>query len=387
MTLAPFLHRPPCLPPHRSDTPDRLLVSLLHALTVAVSGSSRRKRLAETLFSRLASSSPSPSSSSSSPCGVVAPRVPRPGLIRFLYEGCLFPPAAREKNNAVATATGPAATAASATASAAVAAAAAAVAESSLGPRCKKRESRRAAFALLSALCRGNEAHLRQTFVLLGGRDLVTKGFLDSDGESGGGGGGEGGGGEVGAGVGGGEQGGAAAVSPLDEGGIGVGVGDGEPWDYDPTSVLKASGQHVGLQNQVRLVEIGLRFLCPPALPRCLELCWVFGQRSDLCVTPFTSGAGGMRVHAPRYTPHLEPPPPRARACLLLDGAGSHVLHELVAPAVVPRARLLAAAAWPGPGSTGERGWGSGQAAPPRRRRGASSAPGKTTVKHFMDIC
>lgn len=211
--------------------------------------------------------------------------------------------------------------AASTTASAA---AAAAVAESSLGPRCKKRESRRAAFALLSALCRGNEAQLRQTFVLLGGRDLVTKGFLDSDGESGVGVGGEGGGGEVGGGGGGGEQSGAAAVSPLDEGGIGVGVGDGEPWDYDPTSVLKASGQHVGLQNQVRLVEIGLRFLCPPALPRLFgAMLGLWSAVGSLCYTFYVGSGRDAGARTPIYpTPRTSPPPPRAHAfCWMVQGA------------------------------------------------------------------
>ncbi|CAN0172646.1 unnamed protein product, partial [Ectocarpus sp. 13 AM-2016] len=84
-----------------SDAPDHVLITLLHALTVAVSGSPRRKRLAETLFSRLSSSSSSGSCSSWAAAGAAASatgvaHVPRPGLIRFLYERCLFPPASRE---------------------------------------------------------------------------------------------------------------------------------------------------------------------------------------------------------------------------------------------------------------------------------------------------
>lgn len=120
----------------------------------------------------------------------------------------------------------------------ATATAAAAVAESSLGPRCKKRETRRAAFTLLAALCEGEEGHLRQTLVLLGGRDLVAKGFLDSDDSEHR---------SVGNGDGDGTQGDKKAEDVEEV----VGVGSGEPWDYDPTSVLKESGQHVGLQNQV----------------------------------------------------------------------------------------------------------------------------------------
>ncbi|CAM9849017.1 unnamed protein product, partial [Ectocarpus fasciculatus] len=88
----------------KSDAPDHVLISLLHALTVAVAGSPRRKHLAETLFSRLSSSYSSSSSSSSSGSFSSSPaagtaaaaaavaHVPRPGLIRFLYERCLFPP-------------------------------------------------------------------------------------------------------------------------------------------------------------------------------------------------------------------------------------------------------------------------------------------------------
>ncbi|CAM9745405.1 unnamed protein product, partial [Ectocarpus sp. 12 AP-2014] len=207
--------------------------------------------------------------------------VPRPGLIRFLYERCLFPPASREPPppRPPPPAGGNGRPVAAAAASAA---AAAAVAESSLGPRCKKRESRRAAFALLSALCRGNEAHLRQAFVLLGGRDLVTKGFLDSDMDSGNLGSEDGSAsdssvvavadGSRGAshgvatvvGDGAAEAAAAAAaaaaepvpvppstpVVTLEDASGGAGVRSGEPWDYDPTSVLKESGQHVGLQNQ-----------------------------------------------------------------------------------------------------------------------------------------
>lgn len=141
----------------------------------------------------------------------------------------------------------------------ATATAAAAVAESSLGPRCKKRESRRAAFGLLAALCRGEEEHLRQTVVLLGGRDLVTKAFLSSsddgdntvtatvDGRGGadcGSGGGAGAAGEETRVV------GSDALTVVGEEEL-QGVASGEPWDYDPKSVLKESGQHVGLQNQV----------------------------------------------------------------------------------------------------------------------------------------
>lgn len=164
-----------------------------------------------------------------------------------------------------------------------MAAAAAAVAESSLGPRCKKRESRRAAFALLAALCHGEETHLRQTLVLVGGRDLVAKSFLnsadddswgirevaavDASGDKVGAGGAHGADGEE-VGNEGSSDGAAkvkatavaavmaspdkAVVPALDanEGDV-DGVLSGEPWDYDPTSVLKESGQHVGLQNQV----------------------------------------------------------------------------------------------------------------------------------------
>lgn len=194
----------------------------------------------------------------------------------------MFPPAARE--NAVAMTTAGRGQGGGGRGGAAASAATAAVAESSLGPRCKKRESRRAAFALLSALCRGSEAHLRQTFVLLGGRDLVARDFLDSvgdgdgdAGESGAGaapaaegeGGGSGDGVSAGAGAFG-EQGGdgAAAVVALDET-LGAGAGCGEPWDYDPTSVLKDSGQHVGLQNQVRTRSLSASCLFQVAADTC----------------------------------------------------------------------------------------------------------------------
>lgn len=262
-------------------------MTLLHAMTVAVAGSRRRRRLAEVLFSRLAPASSARGrttvAASTSAATVSASSAPPNGLIHFLYEGCLFPPDRVKEDRSPVTSDTPNTTATGTTtrrtptvsngvdddgldttategamslpvlpSPTKLRTAAAAVAESSLGPRCKKRESRRAAFALLAALCRGEETHLRQAFVLLGGRDLVTRGFLDSDSENdrlvvqGGAGGGGGVPSDAAA-----REGDAAVLAPVIAVDEFPGVGSGEPWDYDPTSVLKESGQHVGLQNQV----------------------------------------------------------------------------------------------------------------------------------------
>lgn len=276
----------------RSDAPDHLVTSLLHALTVAVAGSSHRKRLAEYTFARLASSDPAAGSTpfappvgvtpapTSAPATAAAAAPPRSsGLIRFLYEGCLFPPA-RAHSDAPLSVMSPGGAGGGPGPGTPVAAAAA-VAESSLGPRCKKRESRRAAFALLAALCREEATHLRQVLLLLGGRDLVVERFLDStddehwenrataaatnvgsnvDVVDGGLAGRHGGNGPEKSEDCGKVETGESAVAGAGDTAVPAllvnedgadGVSAGEPWDYDPTSVLKESGQHVGLQNQV----------------------------------------------------------------------------------------------------------------------------------------
>lgn len=179
---------------------------------------------------------------------------PRSGLLRFLYEGCLFPSARAESSPETPQASNVSLAAPAkegVEVEAAIAVSASAVAESSLGPRCKKRETRRAAFVLLYTLCRGEEENLRHTFALLGGRDLVSRegarevtvsASTDSP---------------------------TLLMPPAGSAGAGTvdqavesvevnseeatGAASGEPWDYDPNSVLKESGQYVGLQNQVRL--------------------------------------------------------------------------------------------------------------------------------------
>lgn len=208
-------------------------------------------------------------------------------MIRFLYEGCLFPPPRADSSPAEAsvlsssrmgardpdrsTKVGSSSAIETRARGEGVAGsvgttASAAVAESSLGPRCKKRQTRRAAFALLAALCQEEETHLRQTLVLLGGRDLVKHeiGVFDRQSEmvssfrcaletdageehhEGAAGSGSREGLNVSA------QSGDQERARSSTGGGEAGVGSGEPWDYDPMSVLKESGQHVGLQNQVR---------------------------------------------------------------------------------------------------------------------------------------
>lgn len=245
------------------------MVSLLHALTVAVTGSSARKDRAQSLFIRLAALPTSSASqavalashSTAAPVNAsTSTMIHRSGLLRFLYEGCLFPSARAESSpgtpQAVNVSLGSPAKK-GAEVEAAVAVSAAAVAESSLGPRCKKRETRRAAFVLLYTLCQGEEENLRHTFALLGGRDLVSRekprevaASVSTDSPTllmppaG----------PVGAGT----ETGAGTVDQVVES-VQVnseetaGAASGEPWDYDPTSVLKESGQYVGLQNQVRL--------------------------------------------------------------------------------------------------------------------------------------
>lgn len=260
-------------------------MSLLHALTVAVAGSSARKHRAQSLFTRLAALSTSSASkavtlasqAAAAPVNAsTSTTTPRSGLLRFLYEGCLFPSARAESSPGAPQASNVSlATSAAkgAEAEAAVAVSAAAVAESSLGPRCKKRETRRAAFVLLYTLCRGEEENLWHTFALLGGRDLVSREgprgvaesastdssraysketasaptLLVSPA------------GSVGAGAGTVDQ----AVENVDVNSEEAsGVASGEPWDYDPTSVLKESGQYVGLQNQVRLFSASRLDIC-----------------------------------------------------------------------------------------------------------------------------
>ena len=256
--------------PPRSDAADHLLVSLLHALTVAVSGSSVRKRRAESIFLSLASPPAPPCSSfSSAPpargtsLSFSSPPPPRWGLLRFLYEGCLFPAAPTESSLSSSTSS----SAAEGTAAAKLAKPTkAAVAESSLGPRCKKKETRSAAFTLLSTLCRGEEDHLRETFGLLGGRDLVSRAAPAATTEAAATSAAATAGGGDGAEVEGTAPGTVSIVPSVDSvSGVDVDVDEasaaasGEPWDYDPTSVLKESGQHVGLQNQVRFLPTHLK--------------------------------------------------------------------------------------------------------------------------------
>lgn len=291
--ISALVCKPQLLYSIRSDSPDHLLASLLHALTVSITGSRRRKRLAESIFARLASK-PGSGSNSVIPAGIAtnssgsvsessSTPLPATGLIWFLYQGCLFPPAHADSDETGAISPPRVSTrdadrsawpggiagagaGIGAGVGAASSTAAAAVAESSLGPRCKKRETRRAAFALLAAMCQGEEAHLRQTLALLGGRDLVDGDALESQSE-----GRKAFGSDVpealagsstetvpnsGTGEPGGGSSGAQDASTAEEitpiMGEQPALGSGEPWDYDPTSVLKESGQHVGLQNQVR---------------------------------------------------------------------------------------------------------------------------------------
>ncbi|CAN0417803.1 unnamed protein product, partial [Discosporangium mesarthrocarpum] len=198
----------------RSDKPDDLLISILHMLATATMDSMDRKRRAEARLSKRQNRPPSlavaPPSTSHLPhaqhttaeagveagagagvgaeagCSLAGSTARRPvagekrgngstsqGLIDFLFTECLFPSLPSnvpDRGKALGL------TAAS------MLTPEASVAESSLGPKCKTRESRRAAFALLSSLCDGVPEHLQKVLVLMGGRDLVQEAFLHEEG-------------------------------------------------------------------------------------------------------------------------------------------------------------------------------------------------------------